>query len=360
MIASRLILGVVLFTAAAVAYAVALACRSVAVRHALLDRPNARSAHSVPKPRLGGVGVIGAFLLATIVLHGSGLVSTGALVPVAATAAIALLGFVDDLRPLPARWRFAVQLAAAGSVVAFRYSGLRTAAGPLGAYLPVWLLAPMAVLWIVWLTNLYNFMDGIDGLAGGQTLIAGLALAAAAAAVGGSTTLSLAVALAGASAGFLLLNFPPSTIFMGDVGSTAIGFFFGCVPLLPDVHPLPFDLVAVALSLFVLDATVTLIRRVVQGERWYEPHRSHYYQRPLALGVGHRPITLGAYLGFVVVAGLAVLMTRTTVPVRFALAAAAAAVFGIAVRVVRRIERVYVRGDAGTGVETGASGRRAA
>jgi hypothetical protein len=102
------------------------------------------------------------------------------------------------------------------------------------------------------------------------------------------------------------------------------------------------------------------MRRVAAGQRWYEPHRSHFYQRPLALGVGHRPITLGAYLGFLVVAGLAVLMTRAAVPRRLALAAGAAAVFGVAVQVVRGVERARVRNDADAGAEAGASDRRAA
>lgn len=348
-------------TVGAVSLAVTYACRVVAVRHALLDQPNARSAHAVPKPRLGGAGVIGAFLLAGAALVAAGLVPDAVLVPLAATGVIALLGFIDDLRPLPARWRFGVQLAAASAVVAFRFAALPQAAGPLlGSILPAWVLAPLAVLWIVWLTNLYNFMDGIDGLAGGQALIGGMAIAAAAWLCGAPVTAALAVALAGASLGFLFLNFPRSSIFLGDVGSTAIGFFFGCVPLLPDRHPVSIGIVAVALALFILDATVTLIRRVAQGQRWYEPHRSHWYQRPLALGMGHRPITLGAYLGFAVVGGLAVLMARaTTAPLRFVLAAGAVAVFGVATQVVRGMERVHARA-AGAEGEAANSGRRAA
>lgn len=349
----------------AISLGVTYACRVVAVRHALLDQPNDRSAHAVPKPRLGGVGVIGAFLIVSAFLMPAGLVPGSAVVPLAATGAIALLGFIDDLRPLAARWRFGVQLAAASAVVAFRFAALPQAAGPLlGSILPAWVLAPLAVLWMVWLTNLYNFMDGIDGLAGGQAVVGGMAIAAAAWICGAPATAALAVALACASLGFLFLNFPPSSIFMGDVGSTAIGFFFGCVPLLPDHHPVSFEIVGVALSLFILDATVTLVRRVARGQRWYEPHRSHYYQRPLALGIGHRPITLSAYLGFAVVGAFAAFMPIATVPLRLALAAGAAAVFVLAAQVVRGMERARGRAAeaaaAGAEAEAAKSGRHAA
>jgi UDP-N-acetylmuramyl pentapeptide phosphotransferase/UDP-N-acetylglucosamine-1-phosphate transferase len=356
------ITSIALFAATgAVSLGLAYACRVVAARHALLDQPNARSAHAVPKPRLGGVGVIGAFLLAGVALYAAGLVPGTVLVPLAATGAIALLGFIDDLWPLPARWRFGVQLAAAGAVVAFRFAALPQAAGPLlGSILPAWILAPLAVLWIVWLTNLFNFMDGIDGLAGGQAVVGGMAIAAAAWICGAPATAALAVALACASLGFLFLNFPPSSIFMGDVGSTAIGFFFGCVPLLPDHHPVSFEIVGVALSLFILDATVTLVRRIARGQRWYEPHRSHYYQRPLALGIGHRPITLFAYLGFGVVGAFAAFMPIATAPVRMALATGAVTVFALAAQVVRGMERVHARAAAGAEAKTAASGRRAA
>ncbi|GEJ55430.1 MraY family glycosyltransferase [Anaeromyxobacter diazotrophicus] len=355
-----MITGIALFaTAGAISFSVAYACRNIAVRLAILDEPNGRSAHATPKPRLGGVGVMGAFLVAGVALVSAGSVPSAAMGPLAATGVIACLGFIDDLRQVPARWRFVVQLAAASTVVAFRFAALPQAAGPLlGSILPPWVLAPLAVLWIVWLTNLYNFMDGIDGLAGGQGLIGGLAIAAAAWLCGASATAALAVAVAGASLGFLFLNFPPSSIFMGDVGSTAIGFFFGCVPLLPDRQPVSFDIVAVALSLFVLDATVTLVRRVIQGQRWYEPHRSHHYQRPLALGIEHRAITLSAYLGFALLGGLAVLMALATAPVRLALLMAAALVFVVAAQVVRGLERAHAM--AAERVERPDADRRAA
>ncbi len=162
------------------------------------------------------------------------------------------------------------------------------------------------MLWITWLTNLYNFMDGIDGIAGAQALIASVGLAIVAAGVGAETSGWLLLALAGSSVGFLLFNFPPSSIFMGDVGSTAIGFFFGVLPLLPGSRSIAIEPVALALSFFVLDATVTLLRRVAAGEKWYTPHRTHLYQRPIVLGMEHRPVLFASAGAMVVGAACAV------------------------------------------------------
>ena len=330
------------FVIAGCALASALLVRAVrdfANRRALLDRPNDRSSHSIAKPRVGGVGVV-----VPVLAVGAGLVAAGRapvtlLLPLAATALIALLGLADDVKPLPARIRFGVQLALASLVVAASWNRLPAAAGALGAWLPVPVLAVLAVLWIVWLTNLYNFMDGIDGLAGAQALIAGLGLAAVAASLGAGTTGWLLLALAGSSLGFLLFNFPPASIFLGDVGATAIGFFFGVLPLFPEARPVPVELVALSLSLFVLDATLTLLRRVARGEKWYTPHRTHLYQRPVVAGVGHRAVLLVAAAAMAIVSGCAVAWARVPQVGRFALVALPVALF-VAVNVaVLRMER---------------------
>jgi len=331
-------LALVVFAALASALLVR-AARDFANRLALLDRPNDRSSHTIPKPRLGGVGV-----LLPVLVVGAGLVAAGRapvslLVPLGATAGVALLGLADDVKPLPARIRFGVQLALASLVVAASWHRLPAAAGVLGAWIPVPVLAALAVLWIVWLTNLYNFMDGIDGLAGAQALIAGLGLAAVAAGLGAGTAAWLLLALAGSSLGVLFFNFPPSSIFMGDVGSTTIGFFFGILPLLPELRPVPVEPVALALSLFVLDATATLFRRVAAGEEWSTPHRTHLYQRPVVAGVGHRVVLLVAAAAMAVVSGCGVAWLRTPLPGRIALLAVPVALFAAGHVLVARLER---------------------
>ena len=313
--------------------------RDFANRRALLDHPNDRSSHGLPKPRLGGVGVVvpvlavGTWLLLTGRAHGS------LAVPLVATGCIAMLGFADDLRSLPARVRLGVQVALAVVAVASAWGRLPAAAGVLGGLIPVPILAVLAVLWSVWLTNLYNFMDGIDGIAGVQALVASLALASVASAVGAGTSGWLLLALAGSSAGFLLYNFPPSSIFMGDVGSTAIGFFLGVLPLLPETRPVPLEPVAIALSLFVLDATTTLVRRIVRREPWTTPHRTHLYQRPIVLGATHGAVLLTATAGMVMVAVCAAKWMEASGPTKLGLLAVPVAIFAAGQVVVGRMER---------------------
>jgi glycosyltransferase WbpL len=323
------------------------AARDFARRRRLVDHPNERSSHAVPRPRLGGIGIMIPFLgiaAAVVAARGGGLRLASIL---AATAVVAALGLVDDVRHLSARVRFGIQAVAAVAVVL--PSGGAGGSSWL-ASIPWWIQAPLLVLWILWLTNLYNFMDGIDGLAGGQGVIASAAIAAVAFAGGAPTTGSLLVILAAASAGFLVLNFPPASIFMGDVGSTAIGFFLACVPLFPEARPVPLEVVGIALSLFILDATVTLLRRIARGERWFEAHRTHYYQRPVAMGVPHRSVTLVAWAGMGLVGASASAYQRADPEARLVLLAFPVVVFLALAAAVHGLERRASRGagDIGT------------
>lgn len=327
--------GLALALVAAFAAVATWAIREVATRVGALDTPNSRSAHVRPTPRLGGIGIMMAFLPAASVAvasHGG----QGALV-IGTTALISLVGLLDDLRSLSARVRLGAQVVAAALVVGSEWSNLGGAWALFGA-LPHWVLAPMSVLWIVWLTNLYNFMDGIDGLAGGQAVIGGTAMAMAAMASGGSLSGELAAVLAASAAGFLLLNHPPASIFMGDVGSTAIGFLFASLPFVEGNGGISVEVVGLSLGLFVLDATFTLIRRVWRGERLTQAHRSHLYQRPLALGVTHRSITWSGYCGMFVVACGALAFVHLGVVGRLVVVAATCGVFGLMASVVWRLE----------------------
>lgn len=319
--------------------------RTVARRRHLLDHPNIRSAHLTPTPRLGGVGLMVGFLGSAIAWLAAS-PSDGAWPVVVGTAAVAALGFADDLRPIPARFRFAVQLLAAAAVVWARRAALMAGFSWL-VQAPVWLLAPLAILWIVWMTNLFNFMDGIDGLAGGQAVLAALGLGAAAFLGGAPQAGVLLLLLAAASLGFLLFNFPPASIFMGDAGSTAIGFFLACVPLLPGA-PVPLEAVWIGAGLFIIDATATLVRRVVQGERWFEAHRTHWYQRPLAFGVPHRTITLFAWSAMAVLAFAVGAWPELSPAARLALMLLPPALFVPLAAVVRRLEGGSAEATGGT------------
>jgi UDP-N-acetylmuramyl pentapeptide phosphotransferase/UDP-N-acetylglucosamine-1-phosphate transferase len=269
-----------------------------------------------------------------LVLEGA---ATGAWVVLVATVGVATVGLVDDLRPLPAGVRLGAQVAAAVAVVAAG-SGALDQAWTLVRF-PGWALGSLSALWIVWMTNLYNFMDGIDGLAGGQTAIAGVALAAAAAGIGADTVVLLALVLAAAAGGFLLLNFPPASIFMGDVGSTAIGFFLASLPFVPGPAVLPVEAVGLCTALFVLDATATLVRRISRGERLFQAHRTHWYQRPLAVGIEHRTITLAAYPGMIAMGAAGIAYPGAPPPARVVLVVGAVALFGVYASAVRQLER---------------------
>lgn len=313
--------------------------REVAKKRSLLDQPNDRSAHVTPTPRLGGIGIMVAFLPAAFLVAALGGAGTAVFSALVGTAIVSALGLVDDLRPLPARLRLIVQFLAASLVVALSWENLPAAWSLFGSVTPRWLLGGLSVLWIVWLTNLYNFMDGIDGLAAGQAVVGGAALALVGYSAGAAVPALLAVLLVAGALGFLALNFPPATIFMGDVGSTAIGFFLASLPLVAEGGAIPVEAAGLAVALFILDATWTLFRRIRRRERLSQAHRSHVYQRPLALGVGHRTITLTSYAGMVLVAAGAVAYSGVGTTGRVLLLAGAVLVFAVLANVVASLER---------------------
>ncbi|NYH22312.1 MraY family glycosyltransferase [Paraburkholderia bryophila] len=236
------------------------------------DVPNDRSLHTRPTPRVGGWGIIPVVVVAVLFVGPTLRVAAGCAVFLAA------LSQFDDRHGLPARVRFAAHLAAVALLVW---------AHP--AQVPIWALVAMSFL-LLWLVNLYNFMDGADGLAGGMTLFGFLGYAVGASvAVHPLPELTLAsAAVAGAAAGFLIFNFHPARIFLGDAGSIPLGFLagaFGYWGWSDGVWPVWFP--ALIFSPFICDASVTLLRRLIRGERIWQAHREHYYQRMVQYGLGH-------------------------------------------------------------------------
>jgi UDP-N-acetylmuramyl pentapeptide phosphotransferase/UDP-N-acetylglucosamine-1-phosphate transferase len=170
-------------------------------------------------------------------------------------------------------------------------------------------MIPLLILGLVWMTNLYNFMDGSDGLAGGMTTFGFGAYAIAAGLQGHAPLMMLALCTAAAAAGFLLFNFPPARIFIGDVGSVPLGLLAGAVGLMgwrAGIWPLIFPLVVFAP--FVVDATVTLLKRVFRRERIWKAHREHYYQRLILSGWTHRRLAIAEYAVMLIcaISGLAI------------------------------------------------------
>lgn len=257
-----------------------------------LDEPNERSLHVVPVPRTGGLAIAAGLLVAAIWI-GAG---PELLVP---AAGIALVSAYDDRRSLPAAGRLVAHLIASGIFLYF--SGASLGAGT------------FAVLWlaIAWITNLYNFMDGADGLAGGMAVIGFGAYAVAASLAGGCDFAAIAWAIAAAAGGFLAFNFPPARIFMGDVGSIPLGFLaaaMGVAGWEKKLWPIWFPLVVFAP--FIVDASVTLFRRMFRGERVWEAHRQHYYQRLILSGWTHRRTALAEYAVMLACAVMALIAAK--------------------------------------------------
>ena len=281
----------------AVAWLLTGAVRRYAITRQLLDVPNARSSHTTPTPRGGGVAMVASFLPAVLWLAATDTIDwPPAAALLGAGAGCALLGFLDDRGHIPARWRLLGHFAAAawalvwlGGLPPVTIFGLTVDGG--------WLAQALAAVYLVWLLNLYNFMDGIDGIAAveaisvclGAAALYGLTRQAAADQAG----VWLPLLLAGATAGFLAWNFPPARIFMGDAGSGFLGITLGILSLhaAASAPPLLWSWL-ILLGVFVVDATFTLLRRLLRGDRVYEAHRSHAYQHAARRCGRHLPVTL--------------------------------------------------------------------
>ena len=286
----------------------------------VVDLPNARSSHSVPVVRGGGIAMVLA-LLVGIALAGQ-MFLAGSITILLAVLGLAAISFIDDLKSVGSVFRFGCHLAAAIWVIAVLNLAPATVGITTETLCPVPLLLawPMAVFWIAGYTNAFNFMDGINGLAGGQAAITGLGMALIAGLAGGqfnSPPEIWSLALAGAALGFLPHNFPRARMFMGDVGSAPIGFLLAVLTLWLARSVGWWLLVPLALlhANFVLDTGITLVRRILRGERWQDAHREHFYQRLIRSGRSHSFVTglelalQGVVLGLMVVylhAGLTV------------------------------------------------------
>jgi UDP-N-acetylmuramyl pentapeptide phosphotransferase/UDP-N-acetylglucosamine-1-phosphate transferase len=281
-------------------------------RIGILDHPNSRSLHTQPIPRTGGLalfaGVEGGVLATGIEFSGFSekILALGiALLPLAAVS------LLDDRYRISAKWRILIHLGVAVSllVAGFTLHHLEVPSHVL--LLPNSIASCFNLLFIIWMINLYNFMDGMDGFAGGMAVIGFTTLAWLGHA--DHAFMSLCLIVAAASAGFLAHNFPPAKIFMGDTGSTMLGFLAAaCILWASRLGLFPFWVGLLVFSPFIVDATVTLLRRLLRGERVWEAHRSHYYQRLVLLGWGHRRTVLAEYVLMLACAGSALLAVRLT------------------------------------------------
>jgi Fuc2NAc and GlcNAc transferase len=267
-------------------------------RWGLLDRPNIRSSHDAIVPRGGGVVIVLAVLVALWLARSAWVDRPSAVALLGGGVTLAVLGLWDDRYGLSPLIRLAAQFAIAVAVV-LGLGGLARLPLPPPLDIPLGPLAtPVAMLWIVAVVNFFNFLDGIDGLAPLQAAVTGVGLLLAA---WDPFVVLLGAALSGAAAGFLLFNWSPARIFLGDVGSYFLGYTLAALPLMAPTESRPWAVLFVASSLwlFLADASWTLMRRAIRGERWYEAHREHLYQH-LARRWGHAKVTTAMGLGSLV------------------------------------------------------------
>lgn len=277
----------------------------------LFDHPNARSSHFLPTARGGGAIFSLGWMLLIGVLHYYNYITLKTLMLFAPALLIAVVGLIEDRKGVSAKTRFITHCVAATACLFMLGEGGNLIFDQLPFFLPLPLCFVLLIFTLVWMTNLYNFMDGSDGMAATQGIFVF--------AVGGFfiyqynatealELATLAFGLVALIAGFLVWNWPMSRIFMGDSGSCFLGFTIAIFALASyKLLNMPILLWVILSALFIFDATVTLLRRIIAKEKWREPHRKHAYQRLIQLGWSHHHVLMGAIATNAVLAGLATL-----------------------------------------------------
>jgi len=280
----------------------------------VLDHPNERSLHSHPTPRSGGVAIFVALGISLVIWDISTDIASSLYVLGAGAGIIAGLSFVDDRRGLPVSVRLSGHLAVAVMLVVSDLFVPALLMPGFVWYWPQWLGILLSLLFLVWMINLYNFMDGMDGFAAGMAVIGFGTFALLGYLAGNTVFLTLNLIIVSAAAGFLWFNFPPARIFMGDTGSSLLGLLAGGLSIWGAREGVfPFWIALLVFSPFIVDATVTLLRRLGRGEQVWQAHRSHYYQCLVQSGWGHKKTVLYEYV-LMLACGLSALLAQNLNP----------------------------------------------
>lgn len=319
----------------------------------ILAHPNERTLHVQPTPQTGGVAVIGSVVIG-LLLAASVLVITqpsrpvlpkgvasGSLWIVLSMLLVFVVSFIDDCSGLPASLRLGVQAAAACIIIAGVGLTVTSIPIPGGPTIQLGLAAiPVSALLLIWMANLYNFMDGMDGFAGGMTFWGFGFLTYFGWQAHYQVMLIIPIFVAMGALGFLMHNFPPARIFMGDAGSITVGFLAGTLTIL-GVRDRLFEIWVpiMIFSPFIVDASVTLIRRALRRKRIWEAHREHYYQRVVLSGWSHRRTVLAEYGIMILCGGLAVAYHHSTDKVRLIILGAWVGMFVLLAMLVHALER---------------------
>ncbi|NQV84232.1 MAG: glycosyltransferase family 4 protein [Rhodospirillales bacterium] len=294
---------------AAAVFAATLASTGAVLRilraRAILDHPNERSSHTVPTPKGAGIAVVGCIAVTWIAVAWSEPLA-GTMSAIIVTALVlAVLSWFDDLRGLSPLWRLLAQVIAVAFVMSLTWAAPLPEHGFFGGWLPGgWDVVVAGLVW-VWFINLFNFMDGIDGIAGVETATIGIGVAIVTAIAGLVPLLGLfGITIAAGALGFLWWNWHPAKIFLGDVGSVPLGFLLGW--LLLQLAANEQWAAALILPLYYFgDATITLVRRGLRGEKVWQAHREHFYQQATARGLHHGEVVRHILLVDVVLVALA-------------------------------------------------------
>ena len=256
----------------------------------IVDTPNNRTLHTGSVPRGGGL-VIAVLLVTSCLLIALFYASLVFFIALALLmAAWASLGWYDDQHDLTPQLRFPIQILLAIATVATLGWVNTIQSVQLGWFGPV-----LTVIGILWMANLYNFMDGMDGLAASQAIVGSVTLSFWFLRVGNIGLSTVCVVVAAACYGFLLWNWRPAKVFMGDVGSITLGAFFATmIVLAANRHDFPVLSLLILFAVFIADASITLLRRAWHREKIWLPHRTHYYQRLANIGVSHQLIVCAA------------------------------------------------------------------
>ena len=250
-------------------------------RAAAIDVPGLRSSHTVPTPRGGGAPIAVGLVLAALMIHGA-----TALTFAVAVGAFSAIGFVDDLRGLPALRRLLLQSTGGGgvAVLLLAHSDL-----PMAARLTA---AAILAVWVVGFVNAFNFMDGVNGISAAHAVLGGAAYACLGAWHHDAFLVAVGAAVAVGALAFLPWNAIRARVFLGDVGSYGLGAALAVLAACAVISRIPVEAVAGPVALYLADTAWTLQRRVRAGESWLTPHRSHTYQRLCDAGWSHQRVTL--------------------------------------------------------------------
>ena len=305
----------------------------------ILDHPNERSMHATPTPRTGGLAIWAGGLVGLVSLIAWFGFSPAIPWFVGAVLIVGGISLLDDHSHVPVTLRLAAHATASTLLVigglgpeTLSLPGIRVELGALAVFL-------VGVPFLVWMINLYNFMDGMDGLAGGMAVLGFSAFGILGVIAGDIGFAAASFAVAAAATGFLVWNFPPARIFMGDSGASVLGLLAGAFSLWAEHADLfPLWVAVLVFSPFIVDASITLVQRTLRGRRPWEAHRDHYYQRLVRAGWGQCRTVLCWYAMMLLSCAAALLAVHVPVRIQWLIFAAMTLVYAAVAFSVHRLE----------------------